>query len=78
VVLLAPDGAIRVRSEAILGGAERLGGIWRILAAAARLLPRAIRDRAYDLVARSRRRLFEAPAQSCPIVPAGLRDRFEF
>ncbi|MCI0588027.1 MAG: DCC1-like thiol-disulfide oxidoreductase family protein [Planctomycetes bacterium] len=77
VVLLAADGAIRTKSEAILRVAERLGGIWRVLGTAARLLPRGIRDLAYDLVARSRRRLFEAPAQACPIVPAGLRDRFE-
>lgn len=46
----------RVRSDALLEVARYLGGGWSLLAAA-RLVPRALRDRAYDLFARHRHRV---------------------
>jgi predicted DCC family thiol-disulfide oxidoreductase YuxK len=50
-----PAGVL-TRSDAGLRIARYLGGWWR-LAGAARLLPRPLRDAAYDLVARHRHRL---------------------
>jgi len=66
-----------VRSEAVLYLAERLGGLWRVLALVARAVPSRVRDGLYDAVARVRHRLFARPAEACPIVPAELRARIE-
>jgi len=53
-VLALQDGTLLLRSDAVLESGERLGGLWRIGARAARLLPRAWRDRVYDAIARNR------------------------
>lgn len=53
----------RVRSDAVLAIAEYLGGPWRLLAWLGRLVPRPLRDSAYGVIARVRRRLAgRAPA----------------
>lgn len=46
-----------VRADAVLAIADYLGGGWRVLARLGRLVPRLLRDRAYVIVARFRRRL---------------------
>jgi predicted DCC family thiol-disulfide oxidoreductase YuxK len=76
MVLLDADGHLLTRSTAFLRVLHSLGGAWRVLAAIIGLVPAVIRDAAYDLVARTRRRLFSAPAQACPILPPPLRSRF--
>ena len=76
LVLRTPDGALRVRSEAVLEAGLRLGGLWRVVAELLRWVPASLRDRAYDFVASIRHRLFRSPAEACPIVPAALRPRF--
>ena len=48
---------VLMRSDAILHVVKTLGGIWK-LAGAGRILPRAIRDAMYRLVARNRYRVF--------------------
>lgn len=78
MVWLEPGGAgaperVFVRSEAALRLAAYLGGAWRLLSAA-RAVPRAVRDAAYDLVARHRHRL---PGGGACVVPsAAERARF--
>lgn len=62
-----------VRSDAALQVARYLGGIWR-LATVLRFLPRPIRDRAYDIVARHRHRWTGAP--ECWTPPPDERSRF--
>ncbi len=57
-VVLVEGERAHLRSEAILRVASRLGPGWRLLAAAARVVPRRLRDAAYDLVSRNRQRLF--------------------
>ncbi len=57
---------LRSRSDAALAIASGLGWPWRA-AAIFRLLPRALRDPVYDLVARHRHRIL-GPADAC-IVP---------
>jgi predicted DCC family thiol-disulfide oxidoreductase YuxK len=76
LVLRTADGRTLVRSEAVLHIGERLGGGWRSLARVAGLLPRWLLDLGYDGLARVRKRLFNAPVGSCPMVPAELRGRF--
>jgi predicted DCC family thiol-disulfide oxidoreductase YuxK len=76
LVLRTESGTLLTRSTAVLHIAQRLGGIWRLLGGGAALVPRALRDAIYDLVARFRHRLFSRPREACPIVPDRLRDRF--
>jgi len=63
-----------VRSDAILAIADYLGWPWRA-AAVFRVVPRALRDWAYDLFARYRYRLF-GRYDSCPLPPPDVRARF--
>ncbi|RMH17822.1 MAG: DUF393 domain-containing protein [Acidobacteria bacterium] len=77
VVVRTADGRLLVRSAAAIHCARRLGGLWRALATAAALVPRPLRDRAYDAVARIRHRVFKRPPAACPLVPANLRRRFD-
>ncbi len=65
---------VLVRSDAALRIARYLGGWWR-LAGAARLLPRRLRDGAYDLVARHRHRLL-GDGRSCLVPGVEVRERF--
>jgi predicted DCC family thiol-disulfide oxidoreductase YuxK len=77
LVLSAPDEeGLLVRSAAVVAILRRLGGGWRLLGSTLALIPRPLRDTAYDLVARWRHRLFGQPARSCPMVPEAWRDRF--
>jgi predicted DCC family thiol-disulfide oxidoreductase YuxK len=77
IVLRTADGALLVRSDAVLRALERLGGFWRGVARAVRIVPRPFRDFSYDVMARLRRRLFPGPPYLCPLVPKELRGRFE-
>lgn len=76
VVLLSAKGEALIRSAAILHVLKRLGGLWRVIASVARILPTRLLDALYNLVARVRLQLFKKPDEACPIVPADLRGRF--
>ncbi|HEX5043707.1 MAG TPA: DCC1-like thiol-disulfide oxidoreductase family protein [Candidatus Polarisedimenticolaceae bacterium] len=69
-------GVLLTRSDAVLYLLERVGGVWRVLALAGRVVPRKLRDAAYTVVARSRYRVFGRTATACPVVPEHLRARF--
>lgn len=73
-VVLIEDGRCHVRSEAAWRIARRLEAPWR-WAALGRALPRALRDRLYDWVARRRYRWF-GTRESCRLPTPGVRDRF--
>lgn len=55
----------------------RLGGLWRVVAAIARLVPARLLDALYDGVARIRARVFARPGETCPLMPKELRARFD-
>ncbi len=76
LVLRTTGGALLTRSAAVRHVGTRLGGLWRILAILAGVVPAGIRDAGYDLIARVRQRLFAPPPAACPIVTAELRARF--
>jgi predicted DCC family thiol-disulfide oxidoreductase YuxK len=76
LVLRMADGRLLVRSAAVLASLRLAGGPAKWLAATARILPRPLADRLYDLVARVRRGLVRPPAGVCPVVPPVLRARF--
>ena len=77
IVVRAPDGALHVRSAGALLVGGALGGLWRPLAALARLIPAPLRDAVYDGIARVRGRLFRKPESACPLLPAALQKRFD-
>ncbi|MEA2710080.1 MAG: hypothetical protein QOF78_2681 [Phycisphaerales bacterium] len=76
VIVMTGDGALLTRSAAILFLLRGLGGAWRVIGAAGGMIPRVVRDAAYDVVARVRKKIFAQPAEMCPMLPAGLRGRF--
>jgi predicted DCC family thiol-disulfide oxidoreductase YuxK len=77
LVIETANGALLVRSAAVLHIAENLGGAWRALAWLGRAVPARVRDALYDAVARNRRSLARAPSAACPIAPAEHRRRFD-
>lgn len=77
LVLATDDGRLLTRSDAVLHLLERLGGGWRALARAGRIVPRGLRDALYDLVARVRYRVFGRKDDACPVIPKALRSRFD-
>lgn len=75
VAVLAEDGRLLTRSEAVLYILGRLGGIWGMLAAVGGVIPARVRDAVYDWVARNRRRWFGNASGVCPAVPPEWRWR---
>jgi predicted DCC family thiol-disulfide oxidoreductase YuxK len=78
LVLVEPDASgkerVYVRSEGALQVARYLGGAWN-LARGLRIIPRFLRDAAYDGFARIRYRVF-GHYDSCPIPSPEQRARF--
>ncbi len=68
------DGRVHVRSDAVLAIARYLGGAWRTLSVL-RVIPRPLRDWAYDQFAKRRYRIF-GKFDACPILPPEVRARF--
>jgi predicted DCC family thiol-disulfide oxidoreductase YuxK len=59
VLVLGADGVLRAKSDAALRAGEALGGGWKVLSVAARVvLPVRIRDSVYDWIGRNRYRWF--------------------
>ena len=77
IVALTPEGALLVRSAAVLHVLARVGGPWKLVGRLLALVPRGIRDAAYDGVARVRHLIFKRPVHACPVTPPELRARFE-
>ncbi|MBM3863311.1 MAG: DUF393 domain-containing protein [Verrucomicrobia bacterium] len=73
VLLREPDDARFFRSDALIELGRVLGGAWRWLVLL-RAIPRPLRDAAYRLVARHRRRLSRANA-ACAIDDPVVRSR---
>ena len=67
-------GRALTRSTAALNVARDLGGIWA-MGHALIIVPRFLRDAAYDLVARKRYRWF-GRRETCMVPTSELRDRF--
>lgn len=70
------DGAPRLlaRSDAAIGVARRLGGVWRPLGTIAALVPRPLRDAVYAGIARVRYRIF-GRVDACALPPPEWRAR---
>jgi len=70
-----PDERLAARSDAAVLILGELGGVWRALAAVIGALPRWIRNKAYNLIARNRYQLF-GKYQTCQIPDARYRSKF--
>jgi predicted DCC family thiol-disulfide oxidoreductase YuxK len=68
------DGTAHVRSDAAIRIARHLRGAWRLLGGV-RIVPRPLRDWAYDVVARNRYRWF-GRKETCMVPTPDLRARF--
>lgn len=76
IIVRTSDARIVTRSDAVFHILLRFGGLWRVIALVCRMIPRPLRDLAYDGVAAVRKTVFARPAEACPLLPAHLRNRF--
>lgn len=72
--ILLQDGRIWIKSEGTIRMFEQLGFPWSLLAVG-RLLPRAVRDRLYEIIARNRLRWFGV-RNTCFLPDPSEADRF--
>jgi len=73
VLLREGDGAVFMRSDALIELARALGGGWRVMTLA-RYIPRAVRDWVYRWIADHRDR-FNGKSQACLLPDAALLKR---
>jgi len=73
-MLVEKDGRTLDRSDAILAVLETLGGHWRAMAMAGRLIPRFLRDAVYRFIARNRYRWF-GKGNACSLPGEALTKR---
>ena len=72
--LVDADGRVHARSDAVLRVFRALGGPFRVLAGIGRVIPRRIRDGAYDFIAARRHRWF-GRGDACALPSDALRRR---
>jgi predicted DCC family thiol-disulfide oxidoreductase YuxK len=70
-----PNERVFQRSDAVLRVGRELGGFWAVLAAIAKVLPRAFRDLLYRMIARNRYRIF-GKYETCMLPAPNQRSRF--
>lgn len=73
-LVVEEESGLKFRSAAVIAILTGLGGVWR-LAGAFRLIPRGIRDRIYDYIARSRFRWF-GRRDTCRVPTPAERELF--
>ena len=74
VILRESDGQTFLRSDGWIELGKALGGVWKILADILAILPKPLRDLAYDVIARNRYQL-AGLAGACGVPDEGLRKR---
>jgi predicted DCC family thiol-disulfide oxidoreductase YuxK len=74
-VALADAEGIHRKSDAVWRILRQLGGVWRLAGWLLRLVPRAVRNWGYDLVARHRYHWF-GKKESCRLPTPAERERF--
>ena len=77
VVVDLPDGTRLTHSRAVFHLLRMIGGGWGFLGRVGQILPRALTDFGYRIVARVRRGIFPAPEGVCPRIPPEWQGRFE-
>ena len=79
LVLTKHEGSldIKCRSDAVIAILKGIGGTWLFVGWLISHIPRVVRDRIYDVVAKQRSNFFSRPIESCPIVPVWANNLFE-
>ncbi len=77
LVVRTEAGRLLTRSAGVVHLLKRLGGPWRPIGTLGGFIPPSLLDWTYDRIARVRHRLFAKPDDACPMVPPGLRARFD-
>jgi predicted DCC family thiol-disulfide oxidoreductase YuxK len=77
MVILTSGGDVLMRSDAAIHMLRAAGGGWSMLGAVFAIVPRAIRDAAYDAVAAVRYRIFGRKRDLCPVMTPEQRERFD-
>jgi predicted DCC family thiol-disulfide oxidoreductase YuxK len=78
MVVDSADGVVRTEASAVIHLLLGLGGIWKLLGIALRILPLGFTNAGYRFVGARRIRWFGSKDETCPILPAQLRERFSF
>jgi len=76
LVVRRSDGILLQRASGVFHLLRKIGGFWGLVGTVGGWFPSVLTDWGYDRVAAVRSRLFERPAESCPLVPDELRSRF--
>lgn len=71
---LTPLAAVYRRFDAVSESLQQIGGAWRRLGGALRLVPRPLREWSYSLIARNRYKIF-GKFDACPIPTQAQRSR---
>jgi len=77
MIVQTPDGELLPRSDALVHILRRLGRGWRAAGAVLGVVPRPLRDAAYDWIARTRYGIFGRTTDSCPVMSPEQRTRFD-
>lgn len=71
------DEELFFKSQAVVKILSVLTQPWKSIGFILRGIPLFISNRAYDLIAKIRRKFFKKPKQSCPIIPEKWKKHFE-
>ncbi|MCG3127112.1 MAG: hypothetical protein CHACPFDD_01970 [Phycisphaerae bacterium] len=74
-MVVVDAAGMHLRGDAVLALLAHVGGVWGVLAAVGRVIPRFVRDAAYRFIAARRLRWF-GHARDCPLPRAEWRARF--
>lgn len=74
IVLIIPDDAYFIKSDAALEISKSLSGIYPVFSYFS-ILPQAFRDFVYDLIAKNRYRIF-GKKEECPLPSQAQREKF--
>jgi len=76
-VIWTGDKNLLLKSSAVVYLLKKCGRFWGAMGFLLGILPRFLRDGAYDLVARVRYRVFGKKQDLCPVIPPEFKNRFD-
>jgi predicted DCC family thiol-disulfide oxidoreductase YuxK len=76
MVVLSTEGAVLLRSTAVIHLLRRVGGAWIGVSIALSIVPRPVRDLGYRFIAAVRGRWLKHLRARCRLMPPGARERF--
>jgi predicted DCC family thiol-disulfide oxidoreductase YuxK len=77
MVILTSSGEVLTRSDAALELLRHAGGAYSVLSRALGIVPRPVRDAAYNAVAAVRYKIFGRTTDLCPVMTPQQRERFD-